>query len=112
MDFDGDGQIDRGEIIAIKPDGWSWGAAEDPSFSSHGKYSLIDLPGEKVEDWDRLTQRPVNPVTGDVDIRSKPKFKLDLDAIPRTAKNAIKNKSPVTLDSTLLNTNLVKRVNG
>ncbi len=92
------GVAQRGDITAIKPDGWPWGKQEHPMTQDRWavpRFFIIKIPGVTVAQAQKYTK----PRMDDVDpekIKTNRLWKIEADSLPEWAKTSIKNRGEVS----------------
>jgi hypothetical protein len=53
-----------GDVVVVRPDGWTWGSEETKPVAQGGEFWLIKLPGVAVEDLEYLTEADSERLVG------------------------------------------------
>lgn len=96
------GVAQRGDIVVVKPDGWSWGIEEHPLTAtrfSPPRFFIVKIPGITVAQAKKYIQSRVDSFASDGDpiIKTFRLWKIEADSVPQWVKDSIKNTGEVTV---------------
>lgn len=97
----------RGDVVVVRPAGWSWGRLEDPvergkladagmvAASPRDKFVILSIPGQAFaglrylgESWEKPHPDPLAPSEETV-LEAKSRYRVDLDNLPGNVRNAL-----------------------
>lgn len=96
------GVSQRGDIVVVKPDGWSWGREEHPMTATRfnpTRFFIVKIPGITVAQAKKYVQHRVDSydVDGDPITKTYRLWKIEADTVPQWVKDSIQNTGEVTV---------------